>query len=141
MQTLTFSPTVPPAFLSPVLRHAAKSGLSHKTPSREGGSTKCHLSWQASQVRCNCAGAVLSEPALCPIRHSDEEWIFRARLGKLLRSILPAAQHRSLILEPSPYFTFLPVLLVLDKTGFGPLSSWHCLFSSFGEKGKARMRD
>ena len=38
-----------------------------------------------------------------------------------------------------PYSTFLPVLLVLDKTGF--CLPWHPLFSSFGEKGKKRMRD
>lgn len=41
--------------------------------------------------------------------------------------------------SPSPHFTFLPVLLVLDKTGF--CLPWHPLFSSFGEKGKKRMRD
>lgn len=73
-------------------------------------------------------------------------------MGKLSWSILPPSQYLSsfpscslpllspphthhtsttsssllpclLILEPTPYFTFLPVLLVLDKTGFCLLSS------------------
>lgn len=48
--------------LSSVLRHGAKSRLSHKPPSWGDGSGKCHLSWQGLQVRCNRAGAALSGP-------------------------------------------------------------------------------
>ena len=81
----------------------------------------------------------LGQNQVFPIRHRDDEWIFRKRMGKLSWSILPPPQYLSsfpscslpllsllpclLILEPSPYFTILPVLLVLDKTGFFLLSS------------------
>lgn len=86
-QTHIFPPWSSLFCLVSVLRQRAKSGLSHKPPSREDGSTKCHLSWQGWQVRCDCAGAVLSEPEF-PIRHRDEQWIFRTWIEKLFWSIL-----------------------------------------------------
>lgn len=47
---------------SSVLRHGAKSRLSHQPPSWGEGSAKCHLSWQGLQVGCNHAGTVVSGP-------------------------------------------------------------------------------
>lgn len=129
---------------SPVLRHGAKSGLSHQPPSWEDGSTKCHLFWQGSQVRCDCAGVGLSEPEF-PIRHRDEKWICRTRMGKLFWSILLldiTAFLRScclyllsahllpfMILDPA-YFTFLPFCWYLTRWDFVFCNPWHCFFFS-----------
>lgn len=47
---------------STVLRHGAKSRLSHKPPSWGARSAKCHLSWHAFQVGCNHDCTVLPGP-------------------------------------------------------------------------------
>lgn len=139
---------------STVLRHGAKSRLSHKPPSWGARSAKCHLSWHAFQVGCNHDCTVLPGPESGLFLLDTEMKAGFSRDGCFGQSFIllstsvmfahalglfcppPLLSPMILIPEPAPppQFAHLPVLLVLDKQGF--CLPWHPSVFIFWREGQ-----
>lgn len=143
---------------SSVLRHGAKSRLSHQPPSWGARSAKCHLSWQGLQVGCNHDCTVLPGPESgiflldTEMRggFSGDGWEICFGQSFVLLSISVLFAHAPCLFCPSSPFFVIPEPSPLTLHVY--LFCWYLTSrdfvfpgipqsSSSGEKGKKRMRD